>query len=133
MPNQHTANDDNYNGQSHHTQHQQNQILQNLYVTTQSLNADNEANSDTLVDLAVALRSTESISPTDQQQPQQSQQHQQQHQHQHQSVRNVSSTCRNFTVTNPLLAEKLLSPNLTDLDNLTIGNRPHRPPDIKGM
>lgn len=46
------------------------------------------------------------------------------------NIRNESR----FSAANPLLAEKLLSPSLSDLDNLTISNgRLIRPRDIKGM
>lgn len=45
------------------------------------------------------------------------------------NIRNESR----FSAANPLLAEKLLSPSLNDLDNLTISNgRLGRPRDIKG-
>lgn len=90
--------------------------MQSLTVTQNSLGVQNDAN-DSLLALAVALRSAANVSPVQQQN----------HLRQHISLN------RNFTtVTNPLLAEKLLSPNLSDLDNLTISNRPHRPPDLKG-
>lgn len=45
------------------------------------------------------------------------------------NIRNESR----FSAANPLLAEKLLSPSLSDLDNLTISNgRLGRPRDVKG-
>lgn len=45
----------------------------------------------------------------------------------------LSSSQSRFSIAaNPLLAEKLLSPNLTNMDNSSLGNRTGRPPDIKG-
>lgn len=54
-----------------------------------------------------------------------------QHHHQNHQSRQFATTSR-YSIANPLLAEKLLSPNINDLENLSIGSRTGRPPDIKG-
>lgn len=68
------------------------------------------------------------------------QQHQQQHQqnarnnnnHHHHTNNQHNNNESRFSAANPLLAEKLQSPSLSDLDGLTIGCRTGRPPDLKG-
>lgn len=102
---QSSINDDTFN---------HNQLLQSLTATQQNTTNHND-NNDSLLALTVALRSVTNVSPLAQQ-----------------NLSRHLSHNRNFTATNPLLTEKLLSPNLNDLDNLTISNRPHRPPDLKG-
>ncbi|XP_055704108.1 ecdysone-induced protein 74EF isoform X1 [Phlebotomus papatasi] len=52
--------------------------------------------------------------------------------HQTQNGRNSASINRYSIAANPLLAEKLMAPNLNDIDSsLAIGNRAGRPPDVK--
>lgn len=94
--------------QQHQHNHQQN--------STANLN-DNT--NESLLALTVALRSASNISPLNQQ-----------------SLRHLTHqrSGNHFTATNAMLNDKMLSPNISDLDSLTISNtnRPHRPPDIKG-
>uniref|UniRef100_A0A1B0CQA1 Uncharacterized protein n=1 Tax=Lutzomyia longipalpis TaxID=7200 RepID=A0A1B0CQA1_LUTLO len=52
--------------------------------------------------------------------------------HQQQNGRNAAPINRYSIAANPLLAEKLMAPNLNDIDSsLAIGNRAGRPPDVK--
>ncbi|XP_059620323.1 ecdysone-induced protein 74EF-like [Phlebotomus argentipes] len=54
--------------------------------------------------------------------------------HQAQNGRNGAPINRYSIAANPLLAEKLMAPNLNDLDSsLAISNRAGRPPDVKGQ
>lgn len=107
------------------------QLLQSLTsAAVQDQLQQNPANNqsdthDSLIALATALRSTANASPL----PAQS------------SIRQLnalsSSAARNHFAANnnqSLLNGKLLSPNISDLDNLTISSnsRPLRPPDSKG-
>lgn len=80
---------------------------------------DNNNTNDSLLALTVALRSAGNISPLNQQNARHLTHH-----------RNGN----HFTATNSMLNDKMLSPNISDLDSLTISNtnRPHRPPDLKG-
>lgn len=74
-----------------------NQVLQSL--TNGSQGGSLDSNSDSLLALAVALRTS------------------------------ANAADGRFTSSNSLLTEKLLSPNINDLDNLTISNTPHRMTD----
>lgn len=106
LPNQHAINDDDY------TNDNTTQILQNL-TASQNTAHQNDAN-DSLLALAVALRSAANVSPD-------------------QNLRQHLSINRNFTTTTPQsVAEKLLAPSISDLDSLAVNNRPHKPPDLKG-
>lgn len=108
LPNQHAVNDDDYNNDN------TTQLLQNL-TASQNTAHQNDTN-DSLLALAVALRSAANVSPD----------------HQH-NLRQHLSINRNFTTTTTqLVAEKLLAPSISDLDSLAINNRPHKPPDLKG-
>lgn len=96
------GNDDEYSSE--------NQSLQNLAST---LNTDHQNDTnDSLLALAVALRSTSNISPI-------------------QSNRQ-QNTNRNYTSTSSLISEKIPSTNLNDL-NTENYNRQHRTHDLRGM
>lgn len=108
LPNQHAVNDDDYNNDN------TTQLLQNL-TAAQNTAHQNDTN-DSLLALAVALRSAANVSPD-----------QQQHLRQHLSMN------RNFTTTtSQSVGGKLLAPTISDLDSLAVNNRPHKPPDLKG-
>lgn len=108
LPNQHAVNDDDYNNDN------TTQLLQNLTASHNTAH-QNDTN-DSLLALAVALRSAANVSPDHQQ-----------------SLRQHLSINRNFTTTTTQsVAEKLLGPSISDLDSLAINNRPHKPPDLKG-
>ncbi|XP_055314872.1 ecdysone-induced protein 74EF isoform X4 [Sitodiplosis mosellana] len=111
LPNQHTVNDDEYNTDS------TTQLLQNL-TASQNTSHQNDTN-DSLLALAVALRSAANVSPDN-------------HHHHQQNLRQHLSINRNFTVTtSQSLADKLHAPSISDLDSLAVSNRPHKPPDLK--
>lgn len=109
LPNQHAVNDDDYNNDN------TTQLLQNL-TASQNTALQNHDTNDSLLALAVALRSAANVSPDQQQ-----------------SLRQHLSMNRNFTTTtSQSIADKLLAPSISDLDSLAINNRPHKPPDLKG-
>lgn len=108
LPNQHAVNDDDYNNDN------TTQLLQTL-TASQNTAHQNDTN-DSLLALAVALRSAANVSPD-----------------QHQNLRQHLSINRNFTVTtSQSIIDKLHAPNISDLDSLAVNNRPHKPPDHKG-
>lgn len=108
LPNQHAVNDDDYNDNT-------TQLLQNLTASQNTAHQNHDTN-DSLLALAVALRSAANVSPDQQQ-----------------SLRQHLSMNRNFTTTtSQSVAEKLLAPSISDLDSLAVSNRPHKPPDLKG-
>lgn len=107
LPNQHAVNDDDYNNDN------TTQLLQNLTASHNTAHQNHDTN-DSLLALAVALRSAANVSPDQQQ-----------------SLRQHLSMNRNFTTTtSQSVAEKLLGPSISDLDSLTVSNRPHKPPDL---
>lgn len=107
LPNQHAANDDDYTDST-------TQLLQNL-TASQNTAHQNDTN-DSLLALAVALRSAANVSPDQQQ-----------------NLRQHLSLNRNFTTTTAQsIADKMHVPSISDLDSLAINNRPHKPPDLKG-
>lgn len=111
------------NDQSIDTNAYANHVLQNLTQNSQMNSID--ANNDSLLALAVALRTGGNASPN---------MLHNNHLHSHLNGRHngvtVDSTQR-FVTNNSL--EKLLSPNLSDLDQLTIGSVPsHRTNNHKG-
>lgn len=124
VPNQQQAlNDDTFNNS---------QILQTLTTAAAAQNQQqhnqhqphnaanhNENTNESLLALTVALRSAGNISPLNQQ-----------------NLRHLTQqrNVNHFTATNSMHNDKMLSPNISDLNGLTISNstRPHRPPDIKG-
>lgn len=116
LPNQHAVNDDEYTDST-------TQLLQNL---TASQNAHQNDANDSLLALAVALRSAANVSPDNH--------HHNHHHHNHQQqLRQHLSINRNFTVTtSQSLVDKLHAPSISDLDSLAVSNRPHKPPDLKG-
>lgn len=84
-------------------------------TASQNTAHQNDTN-DSLLALAVALRSAANVSPDQQQ-----------------NLRQHLTINRNFTATNSQsVADKLHAPNLSDLDSLAVNNRPHKPPDLKG-
>lgn len=98
-----------------HLQEENNNENSNL-TSTQNTGNQSDTN-DSLLALAVALRSVSDVSPL-----------------QPTNLRQHLTTNRNFTsTTTSSISEKLLSPNLSELDTLTICNRPHRTSDLKGI
>lgn len=89
-----------------------NQVLQSLSQNVQVNNLD--TNSDSLLALAVALRTTSNVSPSSLI---------------HHNGR-INGSDNRFTATSSL--EKLLSPGLSEMDNLSINNAPHRTADNEG-
>lgn len=122
VSNQHSMSDEAFN----HSQLLQTLTSAAVQDQLQQNPANNQSDAhDNLIALATALRSTANASPL----PAQS------------SIRQLntlsSSSGRNHFAANnnhSLLNGKLLSPNISDLDNLTISSnsRPLRPPDSKG-
>lgn len=100
------------NDQSTNDSSYANQVLQSLTQNAQANNLD--TNSDSLLALAVALRTTSNVSPSSLM---------------HLNVRTNGSDNR-YAATSSL--EKLLSPSLSDMDNLSINNAPHRTVNNKG-
>lgn len=108
LPNQHAIDDNDYNNDN------TTQLLQSIAASQNNIH-QNDTN-DSLLALAVALRSAANVSPDQQQ-----------------NLRQHLSINRNFTTTtSQSIAEKILAPSISDLDSLAVNNRPHKPLDLKG-
>ncbi|XP_037904220.1 ecdysone-induced protein 74EF isoform X5 [Hermetia illucens] len=105
--------------QLHHQQNANSNLLMPSISNTNTANGSNSLQQTSAESVLSALAASVSVgSPMSQ------------HHHQNHQSRQFATTSR-YSIANPLLAEKLLSPNINDLENLSIGSRTGRPPDIK--